>query len=66
VLVLSRRLNESIVLPDLGITVRVVAVRGGQVRIGVEAPHHVRVFREEVLSRELAADDPPAVRRGAG
>ena len=36
-LVLTRRINESIVIPGLGITVRVLAIRGNSVRFGVEA-----------------------------
>ncbi len=50
-LVLSRRLNEKIVLPTLGAAVQVVAARPGLVRLGVEAPEAVPVFREEVLER---------------
>jgi carbon storage regulator len=65
VLVLSRRLHEAIVLPGLNVTVRVVAIQGGQVRIGIEAPRDVEVFRAEVLGRERAADDPPAPHRSA-
>ena len=53
-LVLSRKVGEQFVLPDLGITVKVVAVRGGQVRLGIVAPAGVAVFREE-LARRLAA-----------
>jgi carbon storage regulator len=56
VLVLSRRLKEAIVLPGLNVTVRVVAIAGGQVRIGIEAPRDMEVVRAEVLERELAAD----------
>jgi carbon storage regulator CsrA len=37
-LVLTRRPNESIILPGLGITVVVLEVRGNSVRLGVEAP----------------------------
>lgn len=47
-LVLSRRLNEKIILPDLDITVQVLSVKGGIVRIGIDAPLHVGIFREEV------------------
>jgi carbon storage regulator CsrA len=47
-LVLTRRLNESIVIPALGITVRVLAVRGGRARLGVEAPREVAVLRGEL------------------
>jgi carbon storage regulator len=49
-LVLSRRVNESIVFPDLGITVRVVQVAGGRVRLGVEAPIKVSILRGELLA----------------
>jgi len=49
-LVLSRKLNEKIVI-DGGIVVTVVKIEGGQVRIGIEAPSHVKVFREEILSK---------------
>lgn len=48
-LVLSRRANQSIVIgPD--IVVRVLDIRGDQVRIGVEAPRSVAVHREEVAA----------------
>ncbi|MGC8640200.1 MAG: carbon storage regulator CsrA [Isosphaeraceae bacterium] len=49
-LVLSRKLNEKIVI-DGGIVVTVVKIEGGQVRLGIEAPGHVKVFREEVLAK---------------
>lgn len=47
-LVLSRKLHESIVLPDLGITIRVIGVNGGRVRLGVEAPREVSIARGEI------------------
>jgi len=50
-LVLTRRVNERIVIGD-DITVTVLEVRGDQVRIGIEAPRDVKVFREEVLNRD--------------
>jgi carbon storage regulator CsrA len=48
-LVLTRRPDESIVFCDLGVTVRVLEIRGKSVRLGVEAPPAVRVFRAELL-----------------
>jgi carbon storage regulator len=50
-LVLSRRVGESIVIGD-NVTVTVLEVRGDVVRVGVGAPRHVAVHREE-LWREL-------------
>ena len=53
-LVLSRRLNEKIVLPGLNVTIQVVAVKGGAVRLGIEAPPDVQVVREELLDQSEA------------
>jgi len=47
-LVLSRKLNEKIVV-DGGIVITVVKIDRNQVRIGIEAPGHIGVFREELL-----------------
>ncbi len=47
-LVLSRKLNEKIVI-DGGIIVTVVKIDRNQVRLGIEAPGHVPVYREEIL-----------------
>lgn len=53
-LVLSRKLNEKIVIGG-DIVVTVVRIDRNQVRIGIEAPGDVRVFREEVANRTLSA-----------
>jgi carbon storage regulator CsrA len=50
-LVLSRRPGESVVLPDLGVTVVVSSVRNGVVRLGIEAPPEVAVLRQELVGR---------------
>ena len=47
-LVLSRKLNEKIVI-DGGIVITVVKIDRNQVRIGIEAPGEVPVYREEIL-----------------
>ena len=47
-LVLTRKIGEAIRIgPD--VTVRVLEVRGGQVRLGLAAPTGIRIFREEVF-----------------
>jgi carbon storage regulator len=64
-LVLTRRLNECVVLPGLGVTIRVAAVKGNAVRIGIEAPRDVAVFRQEVLDQaEAEADQPLMAKAG--
>ena len=57
-LVLTRRINERIMIGD-DIVVTVLEVHGDQVRIGIDAPREIKVFREEVLERDRAiAPDP--------
>lgn len=56
-LVLSRKLNETIVI-DGGIRITVVGIQGKQVRIGIEAPPSVAVLREELLTREQTVGTP--------
>ena len=46
-LVLTRKLGESIAIDD-HIKIRVVQIKGKQVRIGVEAPMDTKIHREEV------------------
>jgi len=49
-LVLSRVVGELISIGD-DISVRIVAVNGGTVRFGIEAPQKVNVHRSEVYER---------------
>jgi carbon storage regulator len=56
-LVLSRRVNEEIVIDD-HIRLRVVEVRGDRVRLGVCAPASVRVDRQEVHERRMMEPCP--------
>jgi carbon storage regulator len=51
-LVLTRQPGQKIVLPSLGITVQVLSIKGGRVRIGIVAPPAVSVVREELLSAD--------------
>ena len=47
-LVLSRKQDESIKLPGLGITIEVLKVYGQKVRLGVDAPVEIKVLRGEL------------------
>jgi carbon storage regulator CsrA len=47
-LVLTRRLEEKIFFPSIGAYVQVLAIKGGQVRLGIDAPSEVLVLRAEV------------------
>jgi carbon storage regulator len=55
-LVLSRKLNEKIVI-DGGIVVTVVKIDRNQIRLGIEAPGNVRVFREEIIGNARRGAD---------
>ena len=46
-LVLSRRVGESVMIGD-DVVVSLLEVRGDLVRVGIDAPRHIRVYREEV------------------
>jgi carbon storage regulator len=62
-LVLSRKLNEKIVI-DGGIVVTVVKIDRNQIRLGIEAPSNVRVFREEIAGTARCAPAGEAVAAG--
>lgn len=46
-LVLGRKAGESIIIGD-SITVKIVSVEGDHVKIGIEAPRHVQIHRQEI------------------
>ncbi|TGV31011.1 carbon storage regulator CsrA [Mesorhizobium sp. M00.F.Ca.ET.186.01.1.1] len=48
-LVLKRKLGESVVINDT-ITVKIVAIEGDTVKLGIEAPKDIRIFREELYN----------------
>lgn len=54
-LVLSRKIGESVVIGD-GIVVSVLDVRGDSIRIGIKAPRDVPVNRSEVVEAVIAAN----------
>lgn len=55
-LILSRKMGQDIVVPDLGITIRVVEFisrdrEAHKVKIGIDAPAEIRFYRREVWDR---------------
>jgi carbon storage regulator len=61
VLVLTRKSNQSIMIGD-DIEISVLAVMGEKVRIGIEAPRSIPVFRREVYV-EIQEDEDDAEER---
>lgn len=55
-LVLSRRAQQEIVFPNLGIRINVLKVQGKLVKLGIEAPPEVAVLRKEANAGSEAAD----------
>lgn len=64
-LVLARKVNESIVIGD-SIEVMVVEIKGDQVKLGIKAPRDISVYRGEIYEDiqkeniEAAKSDLPA------
>jgi len=57
-LVLSRREGQAIVIGD-NVIVRIVELKGDQVRLGIDAPRSIVVHREEI-AEEIAAENRAA------
>ena len=62
-LVLSRKAGERIVI-DSGIVVTVLSVRGGRIRLGIEAPPGVVIKREELLLADSDVEEPALANAG--
>lgn len=66
-LVLSRKLGEKIYIND-NICITVVDIDRGKIRLGIEAPRDVPIFRQELLGEtgqaQVPADKPALVAKG--
>ena len=49
-LILTRKVNESLMVGD-DVIVTVLGIKGGQIRIGINAPRDVEVHRQEVYEK---------------
>ena len=49
-LVLTRKAGEGVVIGD-DITIKVIEVKGGAIRIGIDAPREKKIYRQEVYDR---------------
>jgi len=53
-LVLTRSIGERLIIGNGDVYLRVLEVRGNQVRLGIDAPRHIPVHREEIFQRIAA------------
>ncbi|MFU2046958.1 carbon storage regulator CsrA [Avibacterium gallinarum] len=56
-LILTRKIGESLLIGD-EISITILSVRGNQIKVGVNAPKEVSVYREEIYQRMKKQDDP--------
>lgn len=55
-LVLTRSVGERLIINDGEIKLNVLEVKGNQVRIGIDAPKHISIHREEIYERIKAEE----------
>jgi carbon storage regulator len=64
-LVLSRKPGQKVVIPSIDVVIEVLEIKGNTVRLGIKAPRHVSVVREELLlkmeSETPSVDDDESV-----
>jgi carbon storage regulator len=57
VLIVTRRVQERLMIGN-DVVVTILGVKGNHVRIGIEAPPHISVDREEVYWRKRDGEEP--------
>lgn len=49
-LVLTRKAGEGLIIGD-DITIKIIEIKGGSIRIGIDAPKESKIYRQEVYDR---------------
>ncbi len=60
-LVLSRKLGETVRIGG-GVSITIVKIAGGGVRLGIEAPDDVEIVREELLREPVEREEHQVIR----
>ncbi len=61
-LVLTRSVGERLIIGNGEVVLHVLEIRGNQVRLGIEAPRHIPVNREEIfrlIAAKNQSNQPP-------
>lgn len=64
-LVLTRKLDESIIIGN-DILVKIVSIAGNQVHVGISAPRHIPIYRQEVYDQVRAGNREAVHAPGGG
>ncbi len=59
-LILTRKVGESITIGDGSITVSVMEIKGRQVRLGINAPANTPIHRQEIFQKIKEANEQAA------
>lgn len=63
-LILTRKPGESIFIGDQ-IKITIVEIKGSQIRLGVDAPKELRIYREEIYQQILEENKQAAMQEGS-
>ena len=59
-LILTRRIGEKLIVGG-NVTITVLGIKGNQIRMGIDAPPEIKVYREEIYQKIQAERKPPTL-----